>query len=189
MRVFVAIEISDEMREQLENFKKNFSKFSETTKKIKWIKPDNFHLTLKFFGEIEEERLPLLKTSLSKSITNQNPFMLDVKGVGCFPDLRRPRVLWAGIQQGSDTLKTLAEAVEKSSVSAGFPPSDKPFSAHLTIARFQMPPEQAFLEKIKQYESFSFGRIAVNKMNLIQSKLSPAGPHYTVLEEFLFPEN
>lgn len=184
MRLFVAVEVLEKVKESLKKFIEEAQRIPGIPAKVKWVKPENFHFTLKFLGEVSEDRLELLENHLSKSVAGSESFDMEVRGVGVFPGFQRARVLWMGVQEGADALKNLAERVESSLTSVGFPPADKPFSAHATVARFSVPPSPAFLEKMKSYELSFFGNMRVDKINLMQSHLSPAGPRYTFLKQF-----
>lgn len=192
MRLFVAAEISEEVKKKLAEVQKEFQSISQFFNKVKWVKAENFHLTLKFLGEVREGNLNELTNALVESVKDEKKFELEIQGLGAFPSPAKPRVLWAGIQQGTKELKKIADQVEKNSVDAGFAPRDAPFSPHLTLARFPSFPQQLmsdFSKKIETNRSFFFGKTTVSKIVLFQSLLSPAGPHYSVLEEFPFPCN
>lgn len=186
MRLFVGIKVSDLVQKSVDDFKKRVSRFSEMEKKARWTQSENLHFTLKFFGEIEEDRLENLQISLLESVRNQTRFSLEVKGLGFFPSFHHARILWLGVTDGSDQLEKLAESLEKSSTFAGFKPADKPFSSHLTIARFPLPPSTNLLRELKGTDSLLFGRMSVDRIHLIQTVLNPSGPIYTHLKEFPF---
>jgi len=158
-------------------------------KKVKWVRLENVHLTLKFLGEVEENRLEELKNALKKSVKGQKGFTLQVKGAGVFPNVKRPKVLWAGIEDSSKSLEKLAGNVEEAAVATGFSSNDKPFSAHLTVARIDPSSPPDLTGVLKQYENFLFGEIPVEKIGLVQSRLMPSGPQYTLLEECPFNGN
>lgn len=183
MRLFVSVEISDDLRGALTKIKEDLS-HSLTLKEAKWVKPENLHLTLKFFGEVPENDLAALEQALVESVKGKKSFLIQVHGMGCFPNLQRPRVLWAGIKEGAQSLEALAKSVEENSVAAGFAPVDKPFSAHLTLARFTAAPPKDFLVMMENVSARSFGEMKIEKISLIESQLSPSGPRYTTLREF-----
>lgn len=196
MRLFVAVEVCPEVRKKLLEIQEEFQRTSLFLNKAKWVKPENLHLTLKFLGEVSQENLNTLRSALIKSIQGVKSFEIEIQGLGCFPQVKSVRLLWAGVSQGAGQLKKLAEEVEKNTASAGFAPSDKTFSPHLTLARFPSYSEKRmsqhlsnFSKKISSYNSLSFGKTTVSKIDLIESVLSASGPHYTALEEFHFPCN
>lgn len=189
MRLFVAVAVSEEVKKKLWETQKEFQRSSPFFNKIKWVKPENFHLTLKFLGEVSEENLNELKNALIESVKDEKKFEMEIQGLGAFPSTAKPRVLWAGMKQGAEELKKIAEQVEKNSVQAGFEKRDAPFSPHLTLARLSSLPQELladFSKKIEAKHSLFFGKTAVSKIVLMQSVLSSEGPHYSVLEEFPF---
>ena len=181
MRLFLGIRIPNTIRDSLQKFKTALTTPDEN---VKWIAPDNLHLTLKFFGEVEQTRLETLENALHQSVIDQKRFSLQVQGTGFFPREQKAKVLWAGIQDPSNGLNKIADSIEKFSVQAGFPPNDNPFSAHLTMARFSSPPAAVFLEKIRSYRSFLFGEMEVKEFFIIQSQLRSSGSDYTLLKKF-----
>lgn len=186
MRLFAAVQIPDEIKESLEKFRDGMSRRLKQARSVKWVKTENFHLTLKFFGEIEESRLQDLQKSLLESAKEQKSFSAMVQGIGYFPNAERPRVLWVGILDPANKLRSLAESIELNTVSSNFSPSDKPFSAHLTLARFTAAPSVQFIDAAKEYSSSHFGTFKVEKIDLIRSVLLPEGPQYSVIREFSF---
>ena len=184
MRLFVAVKIPDEVRQSLEHFCREIKASTALPKKVKWARPENLHLTLKFFGEIEESRLEELLTALSRSMGNREPFSATARGIGVFPENAPPRVLWAGVDDPEEGLKKLAGSIEQETVLAGFPPSDKPFSAHLTLARFPTVPGAGIKDEVLKRENSVFGEIRVRAVSLIQSRLEASGPVYADLKEF-----
>lgn len=186
MRLFAAVSLSDDIKESLRQFQSELQTFLKNPKNAKWVPPANFHLTLKFFGEVEESKLDSLQNALVLSSEGVKPFSINIAGAGCFPDLARPRVLWAGVESGLLELKTLSAAVEARTVQAGFPPLDKPFSAHATLARFSGALPPSFAQFPRTLGSSVFGRMEAGSMSLYQSVPGPSGPVYKILKEFPF---
>ena len=184
MRLFAAVKIPDETRESLARFCEDLRKYFPLPQKVKWVETPNLHLTLKFFGEIEPGRLDGLGRALSLAAGKHRRFSARAKGAGTFPEGRPARVLWAGIEDPAGALSRLAESVESDTVAAGFSPSDKPFSPHLTLARFPIVPPSAFQTKLAGHPDPGFGEIKVDKVFLIESRLGPSGPVYLDLKEF-----
>jgi 2'-5' RNA ligase len=153
------------------------------------VKPEQIHITLKFLGEVGEERLGDLKAALHRSAEHFSGFFFSLHGIGCFPDSSRARVLWAGADAGKPELEALSRSVEEETVSAGFPPSDKPFSAHLTLARIQSEAPEQFQSLALQFRDFRFGEIPVRKMDLVQSRLSVQGAEHITRETFPFHDH
>ena len=150
----------------------------------KWVKSENLHLTLKFFGEVGEENRPLLESALSKAAESGKTFAAEIQGIGAFPALRSARVLWAGVRDPAANLRALARSVEEETVRSGFPSSDKPFSEHLTLARFKAFPRANFIRLLEKDSEVSFGKMTVRCLCLIQSVLGSQGPAYQDLRQW-----
>ncbi len=156
--------------------------FRQLNANIRWVKAANLHLTLRFLGDIPEETIPPLAENIKSHTQGLGRFDLSLSGLGAFPNLRRPRVIWIGCGSGTDKLKNLAARVEQAAIESGFGKGDKPFSSHLTIGRVKFPKGlDQLLTQIEKtgYESPPFD---VSEVVIFKSDLSPAGPKYTKLE-------
>ena len=182
MRLFVAIEITPEIREALATFLKEMCSVAP---QAKWVRPENLHVTLKFLGHTEPAKLPAVKTALG-AIRGTETVTLDFRGLGFFPNERRPRVFWVGME-ASVNLKTLAQDIDHAMHRLGFPLEDRPFSPHLTLARLEppgLPPKLG--PAVKENASSGFGTFCTREFHLIESKLKPTGAEYTNLQSFPF---
>lgn len=150
---------------------------------VKWVEPKNLHVTLKFLGETHESLIPGITEAMHKAVRSQPPFRVIVKGVGAFPSVRRPRVIWLGIGEGADTLSAIAERIEEELAELGFEPEGRPFRAHITLGRLRTPrriePLTAELELMGAREC---GGMSCDRVVLMRSELSRSGPTYTALE-------
>lgn len=154
---------------------------------VKWVEPENLHLTLKFLGETPDSALPELTDVLSDCCAASEPFRIAIQGVGCFPNKNRPRAYWAGLSK-SNTLLDLQAAIDQGMDELGFEPEEKKFVPHLTVARIKEPIGKermtgAFLNFDLRSESFE-----VREVCLVESKLRQEGPFYTVLRRFALGE-
>ena len=182
MRLFVAIEIPDEIRKGLMTF---LNELRGTAPQAKWARAENLHVTLKFLGDIEPLKLPTVQKPLS-SIRDKNPVTLSFRGIGFFPNERRPRVFWVGLE-ASDNLKTLAEVIDREMHKLGFPLENRAFTPHLTLARFEPPGLPPQLEAAaKNNAEREFGSLSAGEFHLIESKLKRTGAEYTTLQSFPF---
>jgi 2'-5' RNA ligase len=182
MRLFVAIEITREIREALVAFLKEMRGVAPQTK---WVRGENLHVTLKFLGQTEPAKLPAVKIALG-AIGSSEAVALDFRGLGFFPNERRPRVFWVGTE-ASVNLKTLAQDIDHAMRKLGFPREERPFSPHLTLARFEppgLPPKLG--AAVKENASREFGAFSTREFHLIESKLKPTGAEYTNLQSFPF---
>ncbi|MHC4338519.1 MAG: RNA 2',3'-cyclic phosphodiesterase [Planctomycetota bacterium] len=135
MRVFIAIDIGEEIRAALRNLQQQFrSKVDIKKSDVKWVDPKNIHLTLKFLGEVKDEKVVEVCNVTKDVAGRHNSFELDVESVGCFGG-RSVRVVWVGVGQGSDDLLRLQENLDQQLASAGWPPETRKFTGHLTLCR------------------------------------------------------
>ena len=182
MRLFVALEIPSTVRENLAALLKSLRAISPQTR---WVRPENLHVTLKFIGEVPDTKLAAIRSALAGARSGQ-PVTLDFRGLGFFPNEKHPRVFWAGIE-ASPNLKGLAADIDRATEKLGIPREQRPFSPHLTLARFEPPglPEK-LRSAIQEDAAREFGSFRTNQYHLIESKLKPTGAEYTTLESFLF---
>jgi 2'-5' RNA ligase len=182
MRLFVALEIPGEIRSALAVFLKELRAIAP---RAKWVRADSLHVTLKFLGEVEPSKLAAVKTTLA-AIRSPQAVVLDFRGLGFFPNEKRPRVFWASME-ASPNLAPLAADIDQALHKLGFPPEERPFTPHLTLARFNPPGLAAHVRAAgQQNQSRSFGSLTTREFHLIESKLKPTGAEYTNLQSFPF---
>jgi RNA 2',3'-cyclic 3'-phosphodiesterase len=182
VRLFIAIEIPTEIREALARFIKELRAVAPHAK---WVRPENLHVTLKFLGHTDAKNLEKIESAL-QIIRSPQLVALEFSGVGFFPNEKRPRVFWAGLNS-SPNLAPLAEAIDRAMHQLGFPLENRPFTPHLTLARFDPPGLPAKLaDVVQRHTSDSFGSLATCEFHLIESKLKPTGAEYTKLQPFAF---
>ena len=152
---------------------------------VKWVRAENLHVTLKFLGETESAKLGALQNVLA-AVRSSDPVNLEFRGLGFFPNEKRPRVLWAGME-ASPNLKTLAADIDRAAHRLGFLLEDRPFTPHLTLARFSLPGiPPKLLQAVNEKTGQSFGSLRTQEFHLIESKLKPTGAEYTTLQTFRF---
>lgn len=184
MRLFLALTIDPGIRASLEQA---VDRLRGSRAAVRWVKPDAIHQTIKFLGETPEERLEDLVDSLSSVCGGMLPFQIAVAGLGVFPDLRRPRVVWAGVQEPSGTLMRLWRETEKSTRTLGWPGEKKGFKPHITLGRVKGAINISRLsEAIKSLENLHWGDQDVDGMALYQSRLKPGGAEYEIIHFFPF---
>ena len=182
MRLFVALEIPSAVRENFAALLTALRAFSPQTR---WVRAENLHITLKFIGEVPEAKLAAIRGVLA-GVRSDQTVTLDFRELGFFPNEKHPRVFWAGIE-ASPNLKTLAAEINKATEKAGIPPEKRPFSPHLTLARFEPPRLTKQLRAaIQEHAARNFGSLRTSEFHLIESKLKPSGAEYTRLESFPF---
>lgn len=182
MRIFLAVRLTDAVRDQIDAVIQPLARVGAD---VTWVELQNLHLTLRFLGEMTQEQRAVLEQALEARSRSQPPFTVMFAGVGGFPSLDRPRVLWVGVTQGHESLKPLAHGIETACQAAGFPPADRPLSEHVTIGRVRSVKGLArLLPALRSVSSTSFGGMTVDHCELIQSQRSHGGPMYATLREF-----
>lgn len=182
LRLFVAVPLWEGFQEGA------LERYRELRKRdwpLKWVKPENWHLTLKFLGDTPETAVEGIVKSLRSHVSGcYQPFLIEVGGLGGFPRLSKMRVFWVGVREGKEPLLQLAQSVHKACVEAGYPGDKKKFEPHLTLARARVGPVAVDVPK-EQY-SGSWGRRQVDGVALVKSDLGPGGAKYEVLEVISF---
>lgn len=180
-RLFAAIKIlpGPKLREAMADFSRELSK-----EKIRWVNPENIHITLKFFGETPEKKLPVIKTALEDAAKNITPFDIEIKDCGTFGSPRFPRIIWLGLEQ-CEKLKSLYKTINDRLAKDGYMPEKRGFSPHLTIGRVKHIKNLYALDAmISKYHDKTLLKQPVNSFQLFESVLKKEGPKYTVLENF-----
>lgn len=182
MRAFIAIELSEEIRETLAQIQTHL-RYSGAD--VKWVEKNNIHLTLKFLGEISEEKLQQVIAALEIIARENSPFEISIKDIGAFPKIEYPRVIWVGLDKGAAESKAIAERIDDELSKIGFEKETRPFAAHLTIGRVRSSKNKdALKEKLTAYSlKLTAETQPISSITLFQSKLSPKGPTYTKLYE------
>lgn len=178
MRVFIAITLSEQIRSGLCNTTAAVRKIDSG---IKWVRPENIHLTLKFLGDVKENSVDDIIDAMNHAADNQAKFELSIGGAGAFPNLKRPKVMWVGINKGKSQMIDLASQVDFHLSQLGFEKEKRQFSPHITLGRVK------YLKNIDQVTNqfsdlFKHNEaMIVENIQLIQSVLNPSGAEYTPL--------
>ena len=179
IRAFIAIEIDHSALRQI------FAAVDELSQRIsgiRWTPPTNCHLTLKFLGDIDEKQIEPIGQVLERDLDLFPRFTINAKGLGVFPDAKRPRVLWVGIE--GNPLAALAEKVEKALASLGFAQEQRKFTPHLTIGRWRQfeRTDKDLTDALAKWQERDFNGSTVHEVVLFQSILSPSGAQYRRLK-------
>jgi 2'-5' RNA ligase len=159
----------------------------KTGASLKLVKPENIHITVRFLGNITPNMVERIFEEMKK--VQFTPFDAQIHGVGAFPHLRYPRVLWTGITEGADQLRNIFDQLEPSLRGLGFAPDTRGFSPHLTIARVKSGRNKAELVKcVTENANYEFGIVKSECLRLKRSNLTPEGPIYSTLKEFCPPK-
>lgn len=180
MRAFIAIDLPEQVRAAL---RREQTAFRAICPDGRWTRPEGIHLTLKFLGEISDDQVKQVTEGL-KSLAQFEEFSAETKGFGFFPDSRRPRVFWAGIQ-APPALSELVDRVEASLEKLGFAREERPYNPHLTLARFKIPrPQPALQAAVGPKKDLSLGVFRVPEFFLFESRLAPQGADYRKVARF-----
>ncbi len=151
---------------------------------MKWVRPENIHLTLQCLGDVETEKIHAVQACMEKAAREVSAFSLKAKGLGVFPSLKRPKVMWMGVTGQTDFLKTLSLQISDALVNLGIPQEKRVFKGHLTIGRIKGKLDTQQLGRVisaqKEYET---PIVEVDSVCLFQSRLTPRGAIYTKLAE------
>ncbi len=178
MRLFVAINFPAELRQRLW---RAAAPLRQAGFPVRWVEPEELHLTLKFLGEVAPAREGELIAGLQAAVRGVKPFTLPVGGFGVFPSSSRPRVLWAGCEP-LPALEWLQHRVEQEMEQLGFPLEGRAFHPHLTLGRVRRDARPADFRHLEdRLQALAFAEEAlVQSVDLMQSRLSPSGAHYTM---------
>jgi 2'-5' RNA ligase len=190
LRAFIAIQLSDELKCQIqgvqEELKRQVAKLGRAGG-IGWTRAEGIHLTLKFLGDVPEAQVEALGMVIRQVASAVEPFTLEARGVGAFPSLRKPRVVWLGLHGGDRAMGALRQAqsaVEEGCAGLDFPRESRLFTPHLTLARVRDPGPSGALEKVlTQHQDLVVGNLFCGSLALIKSELRPSGAVYATLVE------
>ncbi|MEW6186914.1 MAG: RNA 2',3'-cyclic phosphodiesterase [Thermodesulfobacteriota bacterium] len=182
IRSFLAVEVPEEQRAAVSGI---IGELKRIPSGVKWVIPDQVHLTLKFFGSISPETVEGISRTLTPIVAGISPFPLSLEGLGGFPNLFRPRVIWLGIGGDTAALKGLQQSAEKALGSIGIPKEDRPFRGHLTIGRNKNPKiNEELTGRLSQGIKSEGVPFSVKEVVLFRSDLKPSGSVYTRLKVF-----
>ncbi|SRR5512133_1073532 len=187
-RLFVALEPPDAVRRRLAALGVELRRAAgRAADDVRWVPPENVHLTLQFLGAVPGERVAGVEAALRAAAAQARPLSLEVRGAGGFPNARRPRVVWAGLAGDTAALGQLAQDLGRRLAPLGFPPEERPFSAHLTLGRSRdgrgAPGLAGALASAADAPPAPWRAVEVV---LFESHLSPRGPRYEAIARVPF---
>ncbi|GJL64409.1 MAG: RNA 2',3'-cyclic phosphodiesterase [Nitrospirales bacterium] len=185
IRVFLAIRLNSEIREALDHFQDHVASILP----VKWVPSDSMHLTVKFLGDIEPEQVSVLQEALREVVADTAQFSLRIQGLGGFPSLQKPRILWVGVSGAVDHLDVLVACVESALSPLGYAKEVRPYHPHLTLSRIKTNTREIgriieTSDLLKQ--KCVFGNVLVDRLGLYQSRLTSHGAIYSMLWELPF---
>jgi 2'-5' RNA ligase len=183
-RAFIAIDLPEGVKSFLSEAQEALKLYGFG---VKWVRPQNIHLTLKFLGNIATADTDKIAEAMTLAARNCPVVSLAAKGIGVFPNPRRPRVIWAGLKGQVEILANLQQTLDAHLQDLGFPAETRAFKSHLTLGRVKgkISPARmkAAVDKLKEFESESF---EINQVILFKSDLQPTGAVYTKVQAIAF---
>jgi 2'-5' RNA ligase len=178
MRVFIAIDLPNEIRKELKDLQR---KLRPLTNSSRWVAPESIHVTLKFLGEVPEKRIEQVDAALAG--LSWKPFTISVHGVGFVPGARSPRVFWAGMD--APTMQGLTEELDARMEPLGFEKEKRAFRPHITLARAKATRiDGELVTASAEYAERDFGSFLADRIFLVQSTLKPTGAIHSKLKEY-----
>ncbi len=181
IRIFLAVELSSNIREKLSSLQQQLKKMLPP---INWVRPESIHLTLKFLGYVEPSLVSQLLSVLEPIGKKQTIFSIHVQGLGVFPQVKHPRIFWVGLTGDTEALKNFVLEIEAVLEPLGFPPEEKSYHPHLTLARIKRENAKfgSALMQTRVLESGQhLGTLIVDRFSLFQSDLDSSGARYSSL--------
>ncbi len=181
IRAFIAIELTPEVQNSLEKVSRKLQA-QVNARVVRWVPPENIHLTLKFLGDVSVKNLDVLQELIAGEAAQHKPMEFSVGGLGAFPKTRRPRVIWVGIEAPAE-LHALQRSIEARTTRIGYPPDNRPFSPHLTIGRVNRSASPEDIRNIGDVLNAMpvgfLGAVRVQAVHLFKSDLRPTGAVYS----------
>jgi 2'-5' RNA ligase len=179
IRTFIAIEMSEAIRRRAASLQAELSAHADH---VKWVEPQQMHLTLKFLGDVDETSIYSVCRLVQQVAEPHAPFELTVAGTGAFPNLRRPRTLWIGVSASNGELAALQRELEVELAREGYPREERGFTPHVTLGRIRhIVPNPTLEQAMLEHQSWHGGVVQVREVLVMSSTLGPAGPSYAVL--------
>jgi len=187
VRAFIAIPLPESLLTHLGRVQRRLER-EVPPRSVRWIRPEGIHLTLKFLGDTPLEKVPRIRAALEAVARHAPPCAFTVGGLGCFPNLRRPRVIWVGVQEPTGRLAALQDAIEEVVAPFGYPPEGRGFTPHLTLGRVSRRASRSDAARIGEVISATevgqLGEVPADRFVLFRSVLKPTGAEYSVLAGF-----
>ena len=184
IRAFIAIELPARIAQGLEKIQDGLK---DETNKVAWVKPENIHLTIKFLGDIETNKIDSITKVLEDAAGNLSNFKISIKGIGAFPTIENPRVLWVGIEEDDTNISQLYNNLEHGLTALGFEKEQRTFKPHLTLGRVKFLKDKKLLkQRFEKMADINLGQFTAASLYLFESKLTPEGAVHTKLKEVKF---
>jgi RNA 2',3'-cyclic 3'-phosphodiesterase len=180
LRTFIALDLGKTIRDRLVSLQENFAKI---TTGVKWVEPQNLHITLLFLGEVEDREIPAVCRAVEEVAQSLGSFSMSVEGAGCFPNARRPNTLWVSVGAGVQETCKLHDALEPPLMALGcYRREERKFTPHVTLGRIRsVQAPTGFAQALAKYQTWKAGDVTIRDVHVMSSELTPTGPVYTVL--------
>lgn len=180
LRTFIAVNFGRAIRDRAVALQQALAR---TGTDVKWVEPENLHVTLLFLGEVNDRDLPAVCRAVADVTKQHAPFKMHVETVGCFPNPRRPRVVWVGVGEGAQEVVALHDALEPPLLELGcYRREGREYTPHVTLGRVKSEgPSEKLVAALAKQAGWYGGEVAVKEVLVLSSELRPAGPVYTVL--------
>src|SRR5438552_716438 len=180
LRTFMAIDLGKPIRDRLVSLQE---RLGQSGAPVKWVEPENLHVTLLFLGEVEDRDLPAVCRAVADACREQAPFSISVETVGCFGNPRRPRTLWIGVSVGAQEVCAIHDTLEPPLLDLGcYRREERKYTPHITIGRVRTDrPNPALAAALAKLAGWQAGQTLVREILVLSSELTPEGPIYTVL--------
>jgi 2'-5' RNA ligase len=180
IRTFIGVDPGKAIRDRIVTLQENLARAGT---EVKWVEPENLHVTLLFLGEVDDRDLNPVCRAVADCTREQPPFLMTVETAGCFPTPRRPRVLWVGVGEGTQPLCTLHDALEPPLMELGcYRREGRQYTPHITLGRVKSDrPTEKLAAALAKQAGWKGGEITVRELLVMSSELTPKGPIYTVL--------
>lgn len=182
IRAFLALDLPEDVTCFLGNIS---NRLKQSRADVRWLNPTSIHLTLKFLGNIIGAQIPDIETALQTIFSSQSPLQIEISGIGAFPNLRQPRVVWVGVSDTSGRLVKMVSLIEDAFDRLGFQRESRSFNPHLTLGRAKSNRDkERLVDLINSMNPTPSITFVADRATLFQSILEPAGPRYKALSVF-----
>jgi 2'-5' RNA ligase len=179
IRTFIGVDVGPAIRDRLIALQ---GKLGEAGTDVKWVEEPNLHVTLLFLGEVEDRQVAKICTIVAETTAHHQSFRLSVERAGAFPTPRKPRILWAGIGDGAESLMALHDDLEKPLTKLGYRREERRYKPHITLGRIRSAaPADGLARVLVQQAAWKGGETLVHELHVMSSELTSRGPNYTIL--------
>jgi len=182
MRTFIAVDTPENIKSQMSEVQ---SELKRSEADVRWETANKFHITIKFLGEVKEVMIDGIKGKIGELCANYSPFPLQYEGVGCFPNMKNPRVIWIGCRDISQNLLKIKTLLDDKLTLFGFEAEDRAFHPHITLGRVKSQTGIKNLIPIIENLTFKSEVTECGKILIMKSSLKPSGSQYSILETIL----